>query len=134
MGQTETEKQVITRQIDRCLSQTSDLIKQLDSAKKWSWVDLFMDSGLMSWLKRDKMKTINHSLDQLEADLENLNLILSQANFVATNQFSNRKRDFVFDVLFDNIFTDMSVHNEIGQIRQQIEDLETQLHALKQSF
>lgn len=128
------KNQPILEQVDICLGQNNYVLDKLYSVKRWSWADMFIDSGLISWTKRSKIKEINQALDQLEAELNVLSEELKKSDLIVNNRFSDQTYDFVFDVFMDNFFTDMSVHKEIEQITENLEGLDEQLRFLKQAI
>lgn len=126
--------QPVLEQVEVCLQQNNYILDKLHSVKRWSWADIFLDSGLISWKKRNQIKEINQALDQLEAELKVLNDKLKQSDLIVNNRFSNETYDFLFDVLMDNVFIDVSVHKKIKQIKEHLEALDEQLRLLKESL
>ena len=103
---------IVIEKIDRALD-------TLDNAKFWGMWDMFGGEFFSSWKKRNKIKEANRYIEGIKDSVKDLEKELKDVNMVLPEEISNTMNDRVFDIWFDNIFTDMKVQREIkGSIRE----------------
>lgn len=103
---------IVIEKIDRALD-------TLDNAKFWGMWDMFGGEFFSSWKKRNKIKEANQYIEGITDSVKDLEKELKDVNMVLPEEISNTMGDRVFDIWFDNIFTDMKVQREIkGSIRE----------------
>ena len=103
---------IVIEKIDRALD-------TLDNAKFWGMWDMFGGEFFSSWKKRNKIKEANRYIEGITDSVKDLEKELKDVDMVLPEEISNTMGDRVFDIWFDNIFTDMKVQREIkGSIRE----------------
>ena len=101
------------------IEKTDRALDTLDSAKFWGMWDMFGGEFFSSWKKRNKIKEANRYIEGITDSVKDLEKELKDVNMVLPEEISNTMNDRVFDIWFDNIFTDMKVQREIkGSIRE----------------
>lgn len=105
-------KEVIAR-IDNTTS-------SLDSALSWGIWDMFGGEFITSWIKRNKIKEANQNISQISKSLKSLNKELEDVNMTLPSGVSDTVSDGVWDLWFDNIFTDVRVQGEMKDSLQQL--------------
>lgn len=112
------------------LKSTDEALNFLKSASNWSLFDLLGGEGISSLMKRSKIKKANKEIERMTWELEELRKELKDVDISLPLEISDTMEDNFFDVLFDNIFTDLRVNGEIKKklaelrdFRQNIEEL-----------
>lgn len=108
----EAAKEVIAR-IDNAKN-------SLDSALSWGIWDMFGGEFFSSWIKRNKIKEANQNISQISKSLKSLNKELEDVNMTLPTGVSDTVSDGVWDLWFDNIFTDIRVQGEMKDSLQQL--------------
>lgn len=106
---------IVIEKIDRALD-------TLDSAKFWGMWDMFGGEFFSSWKKRNKIKEANQYIEGITDSVKDLEKELKDVNMVLPEEISNTMNDRVFDIWFDNIFTDMKVQREIKVSIRELRD------------
>jgi len=90
-------------------------IKSLKSAKNWGTFDLFGSNDMMSSIiKHQRINEAKMQLNNLGYSISRLNKELGDINmFFMFDGLNFDDLTYVFDVFFDNVFTDISVQNKI---------------------
>lgn len=99
------------------------VIKKTESASRWGIFDIFVDSSLVGFVKRGKIKDINSGLEIIREKLEIAKKELGDVRMNLDEEISDTSYDFFVDIIFDNIFTDLRVNREIKEIRENLFDL-----------
>ena len=103
---------IVIEKIDRALD-------ALDSAEFWGMWDMFGGEFFSSWKKRNKIEEANRYIKDITDSVKDLEKELKDVDMVLPEEISNTMNDRVFDIWFDNIFTDMKVQRKIkGSIRE----------------
>lgn len=105
-------------------TQAQKAIKLLDNAKNWNTADMLFDSFLISIAKQEKISKINEVIQQLQSSLNKFKKELKDVNHelrATAIQISNSA--YVFDVFFDNLFTDIHIGNILSTSYSQISKL-----------
>lgn len=113
--------------------------KDLESAKSWGDYDIFLGGMFSSVIKHDGVKAAQKSLEDLGYCLNRLNKELVDINMnIAMSIIDDINSKYVFDVFFDNIFTDIAVQDKIKsalskvyQIQDEISNLQYNLEEKK---
>lgn len=84
----------------------------LQSAKNWGTLDLFGGDFISSMAKHEKVEQAQKHFVRVSNLLSNFNKELQDVN-IDILQFSTTMK--TFDIFFDNIFTDISVNNQISK-------------------
>jgi len=108
-----TAAQEVVARIDNALS-------SLDSASSWGIIDLFGGGVFSSFVKRERIKGANSEIKEISRSLSLLNKELEDVNMHLPSEISDAMSDNVFDIWFDNIFTDIRVQ---GEIKEQMTEL-----------
>jgi hypothetical protein len=96
-----------------CLEQARDV---LGSARGWSTADTFFDGGLLTDLaKYSRMDRATDLMRQADAALRELSVELADVGMAELGGIDVPQLTRAFDVWFDNIFSDWSVRNRIGE-------------------
>lgn len=84
----------------------------LQSAKNWGTIDLFGGDFISSMAKHEKVDQAQKHFGRISNLLSNFNKELKDVNIDSLNFSTTMK---TFDIFFDNIFTDISVNNQISK-------------------
>lgn len=129
----EVANEVIIR-IDKATS-------SLKSALSWGKWDMFGGEFFTSWIKRNKIKEANQDISTIAESLKSLNKELEDVDMTLPEGVSDNISDRVWDLWFDNIFTDIRVQGEIKDslrqlaiFRKSILDLIVKLNTEIQTF
>ena len=129
----EAANEVIIR-IDKATS-------SLNSALSWGKWDMFGGEFFTSWIKRNKIKEANQDISAITKSLKSLNKELEDLDMTLPEGVSDTISDRVWDLWFDNIFTDIRVQGEIKDslrqlaiFRKSILDLIVKLNTEIQTF
>lgn len=85
----------------------------LDTAEFWGMWDMFGGDFFSSWKKRDKIEEANEYIKDIVDSVKVLEKELKDVDMVLPEEISNTMGDRVFDIWFDNFFTDLRVQGEI---------------------
>lgn len=108
-----TAAQEVVARIDNALS-------SLDSASSWGLFDLLGGGMFSSFVKRERIRDANSEIKEISHSLKLLNKELEDVNMHLPTEISDAMSDNVFDIWFDNIFTDIRVQ---GEIKEQMTEL-----------
>ena len=108
-----TAAQEVVARIDNALS-------SLDSASSWGIIDLFGGGMFSSFVKRERIRDANSEIKEISHSLKLLNKELEDVNMHLPAEISDAMSDNIFDIWFDNIFTDIRVQ---GEIKEQMTEL-----------
>ncbi len=109
-------KQAAKEVIDRIDNATSSL----DSARTWGKWDIFAGEFITSWIKRNKINSANQNISGITESLKSLNKELEDVNMTLPESVRDTISDRVWDMWFDNIFTDLRVQGEIKDSLRQL--------------
>lgn len=105
----------------RDIDETKDI---LSSASNWGVADIFLKSGLISWIKQGKirkaearMKEIQRSLMSFKGELESINFDVREISMFES----------FIDIFFDNLFIDIFIQSKISNKIQDLDKLENQI-------
>ncbi|WP_028264431.1 hypothetical protein [Atopobium fossor] len=104
------------------IARIDNAISSLDSASSWGLFDILGGGTFSSFIKREKIKDANSDIRGLSASLHTLNKELEDVNMYLPNEISDTVTDGMFDIWFDNIFTDVRVQSEIKQSLRELKD------------
>lgn len=97
------------------IARIDNAISSLDSASSLGIVDLLGGGAFSSFFKREKIKDTNNYVKEISRSLSLLNKELEDVNMHLPAEVSDTMSDNVFDIYFDNIFTDLKVQGEIKE-------------------
>lgn len=110
------------------IARVDKAISNLDSASDWSAFDLFFGGGMISsWVKRSKIASANEEIQEVGNLLTVLNKELEDVNMTLPSEISDTEGDRAFDILFDNIFTDIRVRGEIKDKLIELKEFRTSI-------
>lgn len=112
------------------LLRMDNAIKSLENAKSWGWWDMFGGGMLTSMFKRDNIRHANEDIREISQSLHRLNQELEDVNMTLPLEINDTISDTVFDVWFDNIFTDWQVQDEVSKKLVEIKQFRSELVAL----
>lgn len=121
----------VRRDCYEILDTISHIKSKLAMAKGLGLWDIFGGGMLASIMKRSKIDDIKLELDNLKYQLRNLRNVFND-NSILRDDIDIEITDFdiVFDVFFDNIFTDLTVQRQLNQINDNILNLEDKITEL----
>lgn len=102
------------------IARIDNAIYSLDNASTWGIFDLLGGGMISSFIKREKIRDVNYEINEISDSLNLLNKELEDVNMYLPVEISDTMGDNVFDIWFDNIFTDMRVQ---GEIKDQLNEL-----------
>lgn len=117
-------------QAELVLNLIDQALGKLNTAKNWGIYDIFSGGIFSSMMKRGKLRDVNDLLDDIDHELYKLNGELDDIEEWSIDGFSVNTASEFLDVWLDNIFTDISVQNDIQKVHQQLEELATQIDDL----
>lgn len=95
------------------IARVDNAISSLNSASSWGVFDILGGGLLSSIVKRNKIQDANCDVKEIFSSLMTLNKELEDVNMHLPKEISDTSTDKVFDIWFDNIFTDVRVQGEI---------------------
>lgn len=108
--------------------------KNLNSAKNWGTYDLIGGDFLGAMMKHSRIDEAQRLLQESIYKLNAFEKELKDVQGFHLDLINLSTWDYTFDILFDNIFTDMSIQNKINQslnqIRHALHQVETTLQQL----
>lgn len=107
------------------IARIDNAISSLDSASSWGIVDLLGGGAFSSFFKRGKIKDANNDVKEISRSLSLLNKELEDVNMHLPAEVSDTMSDNVFDICFDNIYTDFKVQGEIKERLNELKDFRT---------
>ncbi|MDI9498309.1 MAG: hypothetical protein QM270_07480 [Bacillota bacterium] len=122
-----TELLEAKRAAGRALNLIRDAQQQLSSARSWGVVDMLGGGLLSGGMKRGRISDAQACLYRLDGALEDLRRELQDVQLAAPCAPSQTGYDMVVDLVFDNIFTDIRVQNEIKATLGELEHLARQI-------
>lgn len=106
-------------------------LAKLDSAGGWSTYDTFFGGGLVAdVVKHSKINDATEAFREVNRALERLSVELADIGGAAVDGVDISQTLAVFDVLFDNIFSDWMVRHRISEARVKAGDLHHRLAQL----
>lgn len=121
------------------LTKLEEAIKKLDSASNWGMFDIFGGDLISSMVKHSK---INDAQDKIAAVQVSVQRFQKELKDVQAQELSNISISVgleMFDIVFDNIFSDFMVQNKIEKARdnvhsffQDVKKIVTSLHRRKE--
>ena len=112
--------------LTRLLDKIDGVLIELDKAKSWGIWDIFGGGDISGIIKRERIKNANQKLEQLRFDIMDVEKELADVNFSLAN-VPDTPTDFMVDVVFDNIFTDLRVrdevkatYNEVARLKEEV--------------
>lgn len=115
-------------------NEIDEVIKNTESASRWSMFDIFADSVIVGFVKRSKIKDINKGLEIIREKLEIAKKELGDLRLNLDEEISDTDYDFFVDVIFDNIFTDLRVNREIKEIRENLYNLREKVEEIVSGY
>lgn len=122
------------KEIDESIDAGSNLYREiecakelLESAKTWSAIDLFGGDFISSMAKHQKIDDAQKHFARISNLLVRFNKELSDVN-ISSLDFSSTIKGI--DIFFDNIFTDISVNNQINDSYKNVCNLQIKVQAV----
>lgn len=115
------------RELEKSLSMISEIREDIRSAKRWGIFDILGGGLIASLVKRDKIGKINTKLDNLEVQLKKTMNEVDDVPYLNNVRISNDFIDQLFDMGFDNIFTDISTQLKLKDAEKNLEGIEQDL-------
>lgn len=116
--------------VDVALGRIDEIQKMTSNAKAWSWFDILGNGFIGSFYKRQNIKNINDKVSALQEDLQRVVAELEDINLTADFNLSDTSQDLFLDVFFDNIVTDIRVHQELSDLNHELENTAEQLNII----
>lgn len=116
--------------VDVALARIDEIQKMTSNAKAWSWFDILGNGFIGSFYKRQNIKNINDKMAALQEDLQRVVAELDDINLTADFNLSDTSQDLFLDVFFDNIVTDIRVHQELSDLNHELENTAEQLNII----
>lgn len=118
--------------LNNIISLSSSALDSITSAKNWGIYDILGGGILSSLFKHDKINNTKSIIDNLNIKLESLKEKLHGVNLVyESKNLDLCTSNHTFDVLFDNIFTDLYVQDKINNTYLDIKVLIDNLNVLR---
>ncbi|OLP01606.1 hypothetical protein BVU76_14140 [Mycolicibacterium porcinum] len=112
----------------RALKQLRSAAEQLDSARSWSAYDTWFDGGFIaSMVKESKLDGVAASLRSADTDLKRFSTELADVHTEGVRLVELSSFTRVFDVWFDNFFTDFAVRDRIIEAQEKVDQAITEV-------
>ncbi|ODR20744.1 hypothetical protein [Mycolicibacterium porcinum] len=106
----------------RALTELRRAAEQLDSARSWSAYDTWFDGGFIaSMVKEDKLDGVAASLRSADTDLKRFSTELADVHMEGVRLIELSSFTRLFDVWFDNFFTDFAVRDRIIEAQGKVD-------------
>lgn len=112
------------------IARIDNAISSLDSASSWGIFDILGGEFFTSLVKREKIRNANQDIQAISDSLNTLNRELEDVNMFLPEEISDSLTDNVFDIWFDNIFTDFMVQGEIKDKLMQLREFRSSIKEL----
>lgn len=96
--------------------------QKLDSAKGWSWVDLFGGGFITDMIKHSKMEDASRCMEDAKCNLRIFQQELSDAQISADLDMEVGEFLAFADFFFDGLIADYLVQSKIADARRQVAD------------
>ncbi len=114
------EAKLASKNVLELIDEAQDKLK---SAKGWGIFDIFAGGFFTSLIKRGKISDINVLLERIEDGLQILSKELKDINYHAPVGIGDSFAANLFDIAFDNIFTDIMVQSELSETSKKLDRL-----------
>ena len=128
------ELQSRLRELEEARSTGEDVRRRLDqvlaslgSAENWGTWDVIGGGLLTDMMKYSRLDEAQHSMEQMQSALRRYRRELADVAALHIGDFRPDGFTWTLDVLFDNIFFDWSVLEQISNSRDRVEDLRRQV-------
>lgn len=128
------ELQSRLRELEEARSAGEDVRRRLDqvlaslgSAENWGTWDVIGGGLLTDMMKYSRLDEAQHSMEQMQSALRRYRRELADVAALHIGDFRPDGFTWTLDVLFDNIFFDWSVLEQISNSRDRVEDLRRQV-------
>ena len=128
------ELQSRLRELEEARSAGEDVSRRLDqvlaslgSAENWGTWDVIGGGLLTDMMKYSRLDEAQHSMEQMQSALRRYRRELADVAALHIGDFRPDGFTWTLDVLFDNIFFDWSVLEQISNSRDRVEDLRRQV-------
>ena len=122
------------RELEEARSAGEDVRRRLDqvlaslgSAENWGTWDVIGGGLLTDMMKYSRLDEAQHSMEQMQSALRRYRRELADVAALHIGDFRPDGFTWTLDVLFDNIFFDWSVLEQISNSRDRVEDLRRQV-------
>lgn len=106
------------------LQEIDNVLKELDSASSLATWDLFSDSFFIDMMKYNKIDKAEKELNYLERALRNYKKELNDVDLQTSLYYEELSQmNRVFDIFFDNIFSDWNTRDTIRRNISMLEDM-----------
>ena len=103
------------------------MLASLGSAENWGTWDVIGGGLLTDMMKYSRLDEAQHSMEQMQSALRRYRRELADVAALHIGDFRPDGFTWTLDVLFDNIFFDWSVLEQISNSRDRVEDLRRQV-------
>lgn len=115
----------------KALNISDRTVENLDSANNWATYDMISKGGLISHsLKYEALDKAQENIEQLQIQLNRLKIELVDIQVSDEIKISIDSFDRTLDFWFDNIFTDYSIKDKIGQALEQAKNTNSRLKTI----
>lgn len=117
---------------EKVLTLIDQALAKIDSARNWGLFDLFAGGMMSSLVKRGRMKESNQLMQEIEQALVRLQKEYGEVELKLPIKFRLDIASEMGDVWFDNVFSDLSVQNNLNESKEQLLLLSNQIKELTQ--
>lgn len=117
---------------EKVLTLIDQALAKIDSARNWGLFDLFAGGMMSSLVKRGRMKESNQLMQEIEQALVRLQKEYGEVELKLPIKFRLDVASEMGDVWFDNVFSDLSVQNNLNESKEQLLLLSNQIKELTQ--
>lgn len=122
----------VIRQCERTISSIDTALSNVRSAHNWGKVDMFLNGGIITHIqKHDKIKQSNQYINIVRSNLRILKKELGDVDAQRMALQNIDTTDIVFDIFFDNMFTDWNVQSKLNKAIANLQSVRNSVISIK---
>jgi hypothetical protein len=116
------------------LTAADDILQSLSTAEDWGTMDLFGGGLLSSMFKHEAIDEAQGKVEGLQLALRRFKTELVDVSIQADLTFTMDGSTQLFDVFFDNIFTDWAVQDEINRSQERVRQVKSEIQSVQEKL
>ncbi|KAF5073795.1 hypothetical protein DSECCO2_187510 [anaerobic digester metagenome] len=116
---------------DQVLDGIEAAMHDLKGAQNWGIFDLLGGGFIVSLVKHGRLSRAQQSLMEVQYNLRTLQKELRDVSGAIELSVNPIGMNMLFDIAFDNIFSDLITQSRIHEVRAELTDLEADVRALR---
>ena len=119
---------------DLVLSRLKDAREKLSSAAGWGIYDMVGGGMIATAIKHERISEAQASLQSLESDIRHFNKELNDVKLASASDLEMDSFSVIGDYLFDNLFMDWHVQNQVSRMQDVVDTSIDEVDALLQQL